>query len=99
MLDRLRYISLVHSHIRYLPWFIQKHLTALFQLLKAKKIHARIARRISLAEVADAQARLEKEEFNGAVVCLPWKRNAPQPEGGPRPEGGGRNPVATNLAS
>jgi NADPH:quinone reductase-like Zn-dependent oxidoreductase len=93
MVDRLHCIALVHSHSGYLPWFIQKHLTALFQLLKAKKIHARIARRISLAEVADAQARLEKDEFNGAVVCLPWKINPP------RPEGGGRNPFATNVGS
>jgi D-arabinose 1-dehydrogenase-like Zn-dependent alcohol dehydrogenase len=80
-----------HSHIRYLCLIKQRNLTALFQLLKAKKIHAKIGRRISLAEVADAQARLEREEFNGAVVCLPWKR-AP-----PRPEAGGRNPVARNV--
>jgi D-arabinose 1-dehydrogenase-like Zn-dependent alcohol dehydrogenase len=81
MLDRLRYIAPTHT-FDILLWFTQRHLTALFQLLKGKKIHVHVSRRISLAEVADAQARLEKEEFNGAVVCLPWKRTPPRPEGG-----------------
>jgi NADPH:quinone reductase-like Zn-dependent oxidoreductase len=71
----------------------QRHLTALFQLLKGKKIKPRIACRISLAEVADAQAKLENGEFNGAVVCLPWKRTPPRPEENSRD----RNPVGRNV--
>jgi D-arabinose 1-dehydrogenase-like Zn-dependent alcohol dehydrogenase len=52
----------------------QKNLKSLCQLLKWNKIKPNIVKRVSLAEVATAQTKLESGELSGIVVCLPWKK-------------------------
>lgn len=48
-------------------------LEILFHLLKKRFIKPNIGRKITLAEVAEAQESLEKENSRGEIVCLPWK--------------------------
>lgn len=51
----------------------KQDLKTLYQLLKWNKLKPHIAKRVSLAEVAGAQAKLEKGDIRGTIVCFPWR--------------------------
>ncbi|KAG7366614.1 oxidoreductase [Nitzschia inconspicua] len=48
----------------------------LLHLLKKRFIKPHIAKRISLNEVAESHASLERENPRGVIVCLPWKKSS-----------------------
>lgn len=56
------------------PETFKKNLKSLCQLLKWNKVKPHIAKRVSLTEVAAAQAKLESGEIRGTIVCLPWRK-------------------------
>ncbi|KAL3923164.1 MAG: hypothetical protein SGILL_001811 [Bacillariaceae sp.] len=57
----------------------------LVHLLKKRLIKPHIAKRISLDEVVEAHASLEKESPRGEIVCLPWKRSTGGKKGQTKP--------------
>lgn len=56
------------------PETYKRNVQALLQLLKLGKIRPHVTKRVSLAEVAECQERIESGEARGISVCLPWKR-------------------------
>jgi NADPH:quinone reductase-like Zn-dependent oxidoreductase len=67
---RTRFYSINVMRARHPDWFKQD-LAYLFDMLKAGKIHPRVAERISFDKVADAHRRLEAGGLEGKIVLCP----------------------------
>ena len=65
-----RFYSITAMRRRRPAWFAED-LAALFGLLERGEIHPDVAERLSLHDVPDAHARLERGGLRGKLVVLP----------------------------
>ena len=54
--------------------FRQSDLEHVFSMLKKRQIKPHIVKRITLADVPDAHAFIEKGKARGTIVCMPWQK-------------------------